>query len=78
MVPPHGIGVSLDSPGPAGQVVFAAERNADAADQLSLELPVDGTPVDFWVLGRFQSRAAPTGMRITVRPATSVRCSPFH
>lgn len=65
------IGVSLDSPGSAGRVVFAAERNAQAADQLSLELPIDGTPVDFWVLGRFQSPSRADGdARITVRPAT--------
>jgi len=65
------IGVSLDSPGPAGRVVFAAARNAEAADQLGLELPVDGTPVDFWVLGRFQSPSRADGdARITVRPAT--------
>jgi tyrosinase len=65
------IGVRLDSPGPAGRVVFAAQRNAEAGDQLSLELPVDGTPVDFWVLGRFQSPSRNDGdARITVRPAT--------
>ena len=65
------IAVRLDSPGSAGRVVFAAERNAEAADQLSLELPVDGGPVDFWVLGRFQSPSRADGdARITVRPAT--------
>jgi tyrosinase len=65
------IEVRLDSPGTAGRVVFAAERDEEAGDQLSLELPVDGTPVDFWVLGRFQSPSRADGdARIAVRPAT--------
>jgi tyrosinase len=64
------IPVSLDSPGAGGRVVFAAQRNAEAADQLNLDLPVDGAPVDFWVLGRFQSPSRSDGdARITVRPA---------
>jgi hypothetical protein len=74
------IGVSLDSPGSAGRVVFAAERNAQAANQLSLESPVDGTPVDFWGWAGSSHRAAPTGMPGSPfdRPPETSRCSPFH
>src|SRR6188472_3526460 len=36
-----------------GRVVFASARNARAGDELALTLPIDGSPVPFWVLGRF-------------------------
>ena len=65
------IAVRLGSPvGRGGRVVFAPQRNAEAADQLALNLPTNGAPVDFWVLGRFQSPSRSDGdARITVLPA---------
>ena len=42
-------------PGRGGRVVFAPQRNAEAADEIELDLATDGTPTDFWVLGRFQT-----------------------
>src|SRR5687768_12826305 len=64
------IAVRLDSPvGRGGRVVFAAQRDAEAADQLALNLPANGAPVDFWVLGRFQSPSRSDGdARIAVLP----------
>ena len=50
------IHVRLASPaGRGGRVVFAPRRDAEAGDEIELDLATDGTPTDFWVLGRFQS-----------------------
>ena len=70
------IPVRLDSPvgrAGSGRVVFAPQRNAEAADQLALNLPANGAPVDFWVLGRFQSPSRADGdAQIRVLPAVGV------
>ena len=67
------IPVRLDSPvgrAGSGRVVFAPQRDAEAADQLTLNLPANGAPVDFWVLGRFQSPSRADGdAQIRVLPA---------
>jgi tyrosinase len=42
-------------PGRGGRVVFAPRRDAEAGDEIELDLASDGTPADFWVLGRFQT-----------------------
>ncbi len=42
-------------PGRGGRVVFAPRRDAEAGDEIELDLATDGTPTDFWVLGRFQT-----------------------
>ena len=55
----------------AGRLVFAAARNARAADELTLTLPIDGSPVPFWVLGRFGAPSrADRDATVRVLPAT--------
>ncbi len=47
--------VRLRSAGPVGHVNFADQRTDDGDPRISLDLPRDGSPVDFWFGGRFGS-----------------------
>lgn len=55
--------VTLRNAGPAagGRVVFDSQRSDSGKAQLVLQLPSDGTPVDFWVAGEFQNPSTDYG-----------------
>jgi tyrosinase len=44
-----------------GQVVFDLQRTDSGNPQLALQLPIDGSPVEFWVAGEFQNPSTTYG-----------------
>src|SRR5689334_20385968 len=49
------VAVTLRNSGSGGQVVFGLTSAAATQDTLSVSLPADGTPVPFFVAGKFGS-----------------------
>lgn len=65
------IAVVLDNrTGAGGKLAYRLERKDPAADTLRLDLPVDGSPVGFFVAGRFGAPSSADGdAPLRVRPA---------